>query len=150
MSSRGWLPPAVAAGILVVDQLSMSWAVASLDEPVHVVWTLRLKLTYNSGGAFGLGSGAAPFFVAAAATLLVVLVVLGGRPRSTVASLALGLLVGGAAGNLWDRLLRDTGGAVVDFIDLQWWPVFNVADAAISVGAVLFVLSGGGIRGSER
>jgi signal peptidase II len=59
-------------------------------------------------------------------------------------AIALGLIMGGAAGNLIDRLLRDEGllrGAVVDFIDLQWFPVFNVADAAINIGAVLLVLA---------
>ncbi|HEX7167995.1 MAG TPA: signal peptidase II, partial [Acidimicrobiales bacterium] len=54
----------------------------------------------------------------------------------------LGLVLGGAVGNLADRLFRDHGGAVVDFVDLQWWPVFNVADIAISVGAVLLVVVG--------
>jgi len=62
-------------------------------------------------------------------------------PATWAGAVALGLLAGGAAGNLVDRLLRDHGGAVVDFIDLQWWPVFNLADAAITCGAVALVLA---------
>ena len=55
--------------------------------------------------------------------------------------------VGGAVGNLTDRLFRHNGGAVIDFIDLRWWPVFNVADAAITCGAILLVLTG--LRGER-
>ena len=65
--------------------------------------------------------------------------------RSTrhVGAVALGLVLGGAAGNLLDRLFREgsgfLGGGVVDFIDLQWWPIFNVADAAVTIGGLLLV-----------
>jgi signal peptidase II len=54
----------------------------------------------------------------------------------------MGLLLGGAVGNLVDRLIRHHHGAVIDFVDLRWWPVFNVADASITIGAILLVLSG--------
>ena len=133
---------ATAATVVVIDQVSKSWALAALDDgPVHVVWTLRLDLSFNSGAAFGIGQGLAPLMVAAG---VVVLTVLLGASRAAgttpAATFALGLVTGGAAGNLVDRLFRDHGGAVVDFIDLQWWPVFNVADAAISCGAVLLVV----------
>ena len=67
-----------------------------------------------------------------------------GRDLDSAHAVALGLIIGGAAGNLIDRLVRDEGllrGAVVDFIDLQWFPVFNVADAAINIGAVLLILA---------
>jgi signal peptidase II len=57
-------------------------------------------------------------------------------------AIALGLVLGGALGNLADRLIRGHGGAVIDFIDFQWWPVFNVADMAITIGAVLLVIAG--------
>ena len=68
-----------------------------------------------------------------------------GRSVSTrVGAVALGLVLGGAIGNLVDRALRDGGGflqgAVVDFIDLQWWPVFNVADSCVVIGAILLVV----------
>ena len=75
--------------------------------------------------------------------LVVVLLGLGRRASRTAtwpAALAMGLLLGGAVGNLADRLVRHHHGAVIDFIDLHWWPVFNVADAAITVGALLLAL----------
>jgi signal peptidase II len=83
------------------------------------------------------------------AVVVVVLLVRFGRTVvSPVGTVALGLVLGGAVGNLVDRLLRDGSGflhgAVVDFIDLHWWPIFNVADSAIVVGGLLLVLSGFG------
>ena len=133
-----------AAFVVAVDQVTKSWALRVLDDgPVDVVWTLRLNLSFNSGAAFGLGKGLAPFFVAAGVVMVVVLVAVGRAAGTTPpAAVALGLVLGGAVGNLADRLLRDHGGAVVDFIDLQWWPVFNVADAAITCGALALVLTG--------
>ena len=127
--------------VLAADQASKTWAVRHLaDHDVHVLGTLRFRLTYNSGGAFSLGRGSPWFFVAAAVVLVAVLFTVGRRFLTPVTALALGLVIGGAFGNLGDRLFRDTAGAVVDFVDLQWWPVFNVADAAITVGGLLLVL----------
>ena len=134
---------AVGAAVVAVDQATKTWAVDHLaDRTIHLVWTLRLNLAFNSGAAFGVGRGYGPYVVAAAVTVLVVFL---GLARTTLArnlllTVALGLVLGGALGNLTDRLLRQNHGAVIDFIDLQWWPVFNVADAAVSAGAVLLVL----------
>lgn len=132
-----------AVTVVAVDQLTKSWALRALDDgPVHVLWTLRLNLSFNSGAAFGLGQGLAPLFMVVAIGVLVALVALGRTAATTpVTVLALGLVVGGAVGNLIDRFLRDHDGAVVDFVDLQWWPIFNVADAAITIGALLFVVA---------
>ncbi len=134
---------AVAAVAVVLDQASKTWALEALTdrEPLHVLGSLQLALSFNSGVAFSLGRGSGLAVVPVA--LAVVLVVLyasrhlGGRLPAT----AVGLVVGGAAGNLIDRLVRGHGGAVVDFIDLQWWPVFNVADACIVVGGALLALT---------
>jgi len=136
---------AVAAIVVAVDQASKTWALHRLSDgrTIHLVWTLRLALTFNSGAAFGLGRGVTPLLVAAAIVLMVLLVGLGrdaSRRASAVSVLAMGLLLGGAAGNLVDRLVRHHGGAVIDFIDLKWWPVFNVADASIVCGALLLLL----------
>jgi signal peptidase II len=135
---------ATAAAVVAIDQVTKSWALDALaDGPVDVVWTLRFNLSFNSGAAFGLGRGVAPLLIAVGVVVLVVLI---GASRSTAttaaSAVALGLVAGGAAGNVADRVFRDHGGAVVDFIDLQWWPVFNVADAAITCGAALLVLAG--------
>jgi signal peptidase II len=135
-----------AAAVVALDQLTKAWAVRTLeDRSIHLVWTLRLHLSFNSGAAFGVGRGSAPLLVAVGVVLLVVLLNVGRRAAVTpAATVALGLVLGGAIGNLADRIVGGHGGAVVDFIDLQWWPVFNVADAAISCGAVLLLLAGAG------
>ena len=138
------LAGAVAAVVVTADQLAKAWALRALDDgPVHLIWTLRLNLSFNSGAAFGLGKSLAP--VLAPLGILLVLVLLGfGRNAVTTrpGAIALGLVLGGAMGNLGDRLFRDHGGSVVDFIDLQWWPVFNLADAAITCGVVALLVTG--------
>jgi signal peptidase II len=138
------LAAAVAAVVVVVDQWTKTLALHGLaDGPVHLFWTLRLNLSFNSGAAFGLGRGVGPIVLVLGVVMLVLLLGLGRLAMSrTLAALALGLLVGGAAGNLADRLFRDNGGAVIDFIDFQWWPIFNAADIAITFGAGLLVLAG--------
>jgi len=134
----------VAAGVLVADQLTKLWAVDRLSRgPINVVGSVRLALTRNSGGAFGLGGGVVPVVVLAFIALVVVLFVVGRSVDRAAMAVALGLVLGGAVGNLTDRLFRSPGfgrGSVVDFVDLRWWPVFNVADAAITCGCVLLVV----------
>jgi signal peptidase II len=128
----------VAAGVVALDQVTKTWAVHRLSHgSIHVVWKLDLELTYNSGSAFSLAQGWAP--VLAVLAVIVVLVLLRVVPRvpSTALTVALGLVMGGALGNLADRVLRSNHGAVIDFIALHFWPTFNVADASIVVGAVL-------------
>jgi signal peptidase II len=132
-----------AGAILLADQLTKWWAQRVLAAGPIDLGMVRLRLVENSGAAFGLlqGAGSLLALAAVAATVLIVLSI------RTVArsseALALGLILGGALGNLTDRLLRGPGladGQVVDFVDLGWWPVFNVADSAISVGAVVLAL----------
>ncbi|HET7489112.1 MAG TPA: signal peptidase II [Acidimicrobiales bacterium] len=134
---------ATAAAVVVLDQLAKTWALRALaDGPRPVVWTLRLNLSFNSGAAFGLGQGLAPLLVVVAVVLVVLLAGFWRSSTTTMAAaVGLGLVLGGACGNLADRLVRHHGGAVIDFVDLQWWPVFNVADAAITCGAVLLILT---------
>ncbi len=135
---------AVAAVVVALDQATKTWALHHAVRPRHVVWTLRLALTFNSGAAFGLGRGSTTLLVGGAVVLVVVLLGLGRRASRTANAwsvAAMGLLLGGAVGNLVDRLVRQHHGAVIDFIDLRWWPVFNVADASITIGALLLVLS---------
>ena len=80
-----------------------------------------------------------------AIAVVVVLIAIGRNLGTTIGVVSLGLVLGGALGNLVDRAFRDgsgfLGGAVIDFIDLQWWPVFNVADMAVTIGGVLLVLT---------
>ena len=131
---------AAAGAVLCLDQISKAWALAVLDDRIiDLIWTLRLRLVYNTGFAFSAGSGFGPVLALVAVVIVVVLWLSRRRLGSTWASIGLGGIIGGALGNLADRLFRGAAwgrGAVVDFIDLQWWPIFNVADAAITVGLV--------------
>jgi len=129
---------AVAAVVVAVDQATKSWAVHRLSHgPIHVVWKLDLELTYNSGAAFSFARGWAP--VLGGVAVIAVLVLLGAvrRVQSTAIAVAFGLVVGGAVGNLADRVIRSNRGAVIDFIALHFWPTFNVADSCIVVGGIM-------------
>jgi signal peptidase II len=141
----------VATLVLVADQVTKWLVINHVNEPVHVLWTLQLVKAYNTGTAFSLGVGLGPFIGLLAVGVVVMLVRLGRAVVNPVGLTALGLVLGGAVGNLIDRLFRESHGfmhgAVVDFIDLQWWPVFNLADSAIVIGGFLLVMSG---FGSDR
>lgn len=131
----------VAALVVTADQLTKTWAVHRLSRgPIHVVWKLDLVLQYNSGSAFSLAQGHAPVLAAVAVVLVVLLTLAIRRSPTTLTAAALGLVVGGALGNLADRLFRSHHGAVVDFIAFHFWPTFNVADASIVVGSIATVL----------
>jgi signal peptidase II len=137
----------VGVVVLVLDQLTKHWAVNALADGrvIEVVGSLQFSLFYNTGVAFSLGSddGLGPWITVLALAVVVALS-LGATSRLRLGALAAGLIAGGAIGNLIDRAFRgDDGflhGGVVDFIDLQWWPVFNIADAAVVVGALLLVV----------
>ena len=136
----------IAAVVVLLDQLTKSWAVHSLADghTVELIGSLRLNLTYNSGMAFSRGKGAGQFIAVIALAVIVVLLASLRRTGSVLSSVGLGLVIGGAIGNVADRLFRAgdgfLGGEVVDFIDLQWWPVFNVADMAITVGGAILIV----------
>ena len=132
--------------VLVLDQLTKVWAMSALaDGPVDVPGPGRFALVRNTAGAFGLGGAFVPFLAIGALVLVVILLSRTDVTAHPALALAAGLVLGGALGNLIDRLVRAPGmlkGAVVDFVDLGWWPVFNVADAAITCGCLLLVWSG--------
>lgn len=143
---------ALAAAVVAADQATKTWALHHTAGGRHVVGTLWLDLTFNSGAAFGLGTGVTPVIEVVAVVLVGALVIFSRRARRAgrLSAAAVGLLVGGAAGNLADRVFRHVPGhpgAVVDFIAVarvghhDWWPVFNVADAAITVGAVILAVA---------
>ena len=136
---------AVAAAVLAVDQLTKTWAVRVLDDgDIDLFWTVRLHLTRNRGAAFSLGLGSGGLIAILAIVVVIVLIALGRGIDSRIGAVSLGLVLGGALGNLTDRAFRDAdgflGGAVIDFIDFQWWPIFNVADMGVTIGGVLLVL----------
>lgn len=142
----------VAAAVVVADLLSKNWALDHLagGRVRHVVGPTYLLLTYNRGAAFSLGTGVTPIIEAVVIVIVVGLLAFGrraGRTAGPAMITGLGLLLGGALGNLGDRVFRHLPGhpgAVVDFIQaVSWWPVFNVADSAIVVGVVVLVLGWG-------
>jgi len=132
----------VAAIIVLADQLTKWWAVDRLSSgPVHVAWRLDLALSLNTGSAFSLFRGATFLIVVIAMALVVVLLVMVWRSATLGRAAILGLILGGALGNLCDRFFRGQHGAVVDFIEFHFWPTFNVADACITVGCILLAVS---------
>lgn len=140
-----WLHLAAAATYLL-DRLSKVWAERALFErpPIRIIpGVLQLNYTTNSGGAFGLGGSAPWLFAGATIVVSAVIVFSSFRLSRPLVAVALGLVLGGALGNLTDRISRGPGlsGQVVDFIDLHVWPVFNLADSAIVVGALLLLLA---------
>src|SRR4051794_17783792 len=132
-----------AAIVLVCDRLTKLWAEHALPDHLRDVidGILAFRYTTNSGGAFSVGDRAPLVFAAAAILVCAAIALTSFRARPTAHAVALGLVLGGAAGNLIDRITRGSGlaGRVVDFIDVHVWPVFNVADASIVVGALLLV-----------
>ena len=129
-----------------LDRITKIWAAAALPgDPIDVipgVWTFRF--TTNSGGAFSIGQSAPWFFVGVTAVVAVIILATSFRHTGRLVGASLGLVLGGALGNLTDRLIRAPGlrGRVVDFIDFHVWPVFNLADTAIVVGAILLAWAG--------
>ncbi|MDA8074451.1 MAG: signal peptidase II [Actinomycetota bacterium] len=135
------LTAAVAAAAIAADQATTSWALADLHHPVHLVGPLGLGLQYNSGTAFSLLDGAGDWLVPLVVVVLVGVGWLAWHAGRALLGVAYGLVLGGALGNLADRVLRGHHGDVVDFVTLSHWPTFNVADACITVGVVLAVLA---------
>ena len=132
----------VTIAVVVADQLTKWWAVTHLAERhIHVIGTLDLELARNSGASFSLFQGKGFVLAPIALVLAAVLATLIWHSPTTGRAVALGLVLGGALGNLADRLFRDEHGAVVDFVALHFWPTFNLADASVVIGCVLLVLS---------
>ena len=135
-----------AATVTLLDRLTKLWAEHTLQgrSPIELLPGVRLAFTTNAGGAFSIGGGAPLVFVTATVVVSALIAVTASRHERVLTSIALGLVLGGALGNLADRLLRGPGfrGHVVDFIDVGPWPVFNLADSAIVIGAILLAWTG--------
>jgi signal peptidase II len=134
----------VAVGVVVADQAVKALVRSTIDrgDAVDLVLGIKIVNVRNSGIAFGMFSGGGVVLVIFAIVALTALLVFFARHRDRpLVWLPTGLLIGGAAGNLIDRI-RESG--VTDFIDFPWWPAFNVADIAITFGVLtlLYVLEG--------
>ena len=134
-----------AAAVVAVDQLTKWWVLEALDggRVIDLVWTLRLRLVFNTGAAFSSFQGLGPLLGVAAVAVVAALLLNRRLVSGRWSAIATGCIAGGALGNLADRLFRsDDGfltGAVVDFIDVQWWPVWNVADMGVVLGGAALV-----------
>ena len=139
------LATAIVLGVVGLDQLSKLWAVRELaDAPIIVVGDdIGFALTRNTGSAFSLFQAFTPLLAIVAIVVAVLLVRAVRRARDPMMVVGLSLVLGGAIGNLMDRVFRSPGfleGAVVDFVHVGRFPTFNVADAAITIGAILIVI----------
>jgi signal peptidase II len=126
--------------------LVRAWALGVLADGriIHVIWTMQFNLTFNRGMAFSRGTGIGPIIGVIGLVVVVLLLLSLRRADNALTRVATGLIIGGAVGNILDRLFRGSGwmrGAVVDFIDFQWWPVFNIADMAIMIGAATMMVA---------
>lgn len=136
----------IALAVVLIDQVTKRWAVANLaDEPnVLIEGWLELDLAFNPGAAFSSLQGAGPLLaIAAVAIAGWITIIIRKATTRTAEVMTLALVLGGAVGNLVDRVTRGAGlldGAVVDFIEPSFFPTFNVADAAISIGAILLLI----------
>jgi signal peptidase II len=137
---------AVAAAVYALDVTSKAVVAATMHygQPINLLGpALKLDYTRNPGAAFSIGEAYTFIFTAIAVGVIVVILRLARQLFSLPWAIALGLLLGGALGNLTDRIARAPGlfrGWVVDFIELPHWPIFNLADSAICVGGALMVL----------
>jgi signal peptidase II len=136
---------ATVTALVLIDQLTKIWAVAALsDGPTPVIGdTVELRLTRNPGGAFGRFQGMTVVLAVGAIAISVFLVRTLRRATDPLLVAGLSFVLAGALGNLTDRLVRSPGflrGEVVDFVSVGWWPVFNVADSCLTIGAVLLAI----------
>ena len=145
---------AVAAVDQLVKQLMLNWLEPGVPQPVIGDW-FRFYLLFNSGAAFSMGENLTWLFTAIQLAFVLGALWFGPRMTSKWEALGLALVAGGALGNLIDRLFRAPGfwfGHVVDYISVGNFAVFNLADASITVGVVVFILGtiAAEMKGGER
>ncbi|MEH3134592.1 signal peptidase II [Mycolicibacterium neoaurum] len=137
---------AIAGVVLILDIVTKVLAVRLLvpGQPVSIIGdTVTWTLVRNSGAAFSMATGYTWVLTLVATGVVIGIVWMGRRLVSPWWALGLGMILGGALGNLVDRFFRSPGplrGHVVDFLSIGWWPVFNVADPAVVGGAILLVV----------
>ena len=137
---------AITIGVLVAvfDQLTKAWALNELaDGPIVIIEDVfRLRLTFNTGASFSLFSNGGVIIAVIAFGVIGLIMYMLGDASRRIEAVALGIVLGGSLGNLIDRIFRGAGvldGAVVDWIDVQFFAVFNAADVFINVGVALLL-----------
>ena len=136
----------IIALVVICDQVTKHWALNALNNgrTIDIFWTLRFNLVFNSGMAFSKGQGLGRLIGLLAIGVAVWLWLSLRKISTTIGVVGTAMLIGGAIGNVVDRLFRGDAwlrGSVVDFIDLQWFPVFNIADSSVTIGAILLIYS---------
>lgn len=136
----------MAVGVVILDQLTKIWALrAAGDEPIELIAdVLQIRVARNTGAAFSILTGWGPLIGIVAVGVVVLIFVALGDAGHRFEAIGLGLILGGAVGNLLDRVFRGDGffdGAVVDFVDFDFFPTFNVADAALNVGVAFLLIA---------
>jgi signal peptidase II len=137
----GVLAFAIAVIVVVADRITTSLAVDHLHDVRHVWGPFGLALTYNSGFAFSLFSGRGTLVTVVLCIGVVVLAFVVGQIRSLPLAVGSGLVLGGAIGNLSERIVGGPGGQVPDFITLHYWPTFNLADACVTIGVIIIIVA---------
>ncbi len=127
--------------IVVADRVTTTVAEDHIHDVVHVWGPFGLALQFNSGLAFSLFTGRSTLVTVLLGVAVVVLAILVARVRTIPQAIGGGLVLGGALGNLSERIVGSRHGQVADFITLSHWPTFNVADAAITVGVIVVAAS---------
>lgn len=130
----------IAVLVVVVDRVTTTLAIEHLHAARHLWGPLGLALTFNSGFAFSLFSGRAVIVTVFLCLGVLVLAWVVAQVRTTPLAIGGGLVLGGAVGNLSERVIGGHGGQVPDFITLSYWPTFNFADACVTVGVVVVVI----------
>ena len=138
----------IALAVALVDQATKALAVARLeDQPAisAIPHILNFRFARNSGAAFSMGESFTLVFTLISTLVALGIIFFGGRSRG-INSTLLSLVLGGVSGNLIDRFFRTPGflhGHVVDWIELPYWPIFNIADSCVVVAALMYVLYSG-------
>lgn len=136
----------LGAAVVAFDQVTKAWVLHRLSDGESIILIpglLRLHVFENSGAAFSILQGAGSFLVLAIIVAVIVILLAIRTSDGWWETLSLGLVLGGAVGNLVDRLTRGPGfsdGGVIDWIDPSFFPTFNVADASITTGVALLLL----------
>ena len=144
--SAGQTPKLIIVAVVIADQATKNWALNSLSDgrTIDLFWTLRFNLVFNSGMAFSQGQGLGRLIGLLAIGVAVWLWSSLKKVSTNLSLVGTAMLIGGALGNVVDRLFRGEkwlAGSVIDFIDLQWFPVFNIADSAVTLGAAMLITS---------
>jgi len=137
----GVLAFAIAGIAVVADRITTSLAMDHLHDVRHVWGPFGLALTYNSGFAFSLFSGRGFLVTVVLCIGVVVLAFVVAQVRTLALAVGSGLVLGGALGNLSERIVGGPAGQVPDFITLRYWPTFNLADACVTIGVIIIIVA---------